>query len=250
MKKKAEAAKVCAVRVANQRENILADFLPFSKYERNGVSLQLEYFTSEAFDEELRTWCFDLLKKNMEVIYMDDWSDSEKRAELKDDEARFLIAKNQEDGAPMAFVHLRFVYEEDVEVLYVYEIQIAEALQRKGVGKFLMQLCELVARKNEMKGVMLTCFKNNPAAMDFYLQKLKYRIDPISPSYVNPLAAEEYTYEIVSKLFCDEAKKALKKRAEEARGAWLEEGLEEMVHKKAAEKGLTVEWEGHPGETA
>ena len=70
-----------------------------------------------------------------------------------------------------------------------------------------MQLCELIARKNEMKGVMLTCFKNNPAAMGFYLEKashdashcctylaldrfarqLKYVVDPISPSYVNPL---------------------------------------------------------------
>ena len=38
-----------------------------------------------------------------------------------------------------------------------------------------------------MQGVMLTSFKNNPAATAFYLEKLKYTIDPISPSYVNPL---------------------------------------------------------------
>jgi hypothetical protein len=38
-----------------------------------------------------------------------------------------------------------------VQVLYVYEIQISSSLQRKGVGKFLMQLAELIAKKTGMK---------------------------------------------------------------------------------------------------
>ena len=68
----------------------------------------------------------------------------------------------------------------------------------------MMQVAELVARKNGMKGVMLTTFKNNPPATAFY-NKLKYNISPISPSWVNPLGAEEYTYEIMAKIFCEEA---------------------------------------------
>jgi len=235
------AAQASPVQLANKKEDILSDFVAFTKYERNGVAAQLEFYTSESIPDELRAWCFDLLKANMEETYAEDWSDREKRAELKDDEARFLVMKNKEDSEPLAFVHLRFVYEEEIEVLYVYEVQVSEALQRKGVGKFLMQLCELIARKNDMKGVMLTCFKNNPSALAFYLEKLKYVIDPISPSYVNPLAADEYTYEIISKIFCAESKKALKKRADEARAAWMEEELEEMVMKKAEKMGKATE---------
>jgi len=220
-----------SVRIANARSDVLDDVSSFRTFNRNGLNLSLDYFVSEAMPEELRSWCFELLKSNMETLYAEDWDEKEKISELKDDEARFIVAKDAETGEPAAFVHLRFVFEENVEVLYVYELQIAEMAQRKGVGKFMMQICELVGRKNNMKGVMLTSFKNNPSANAFYLEKLKYVIDPISPSYVNPLAKDEYSYEIISKIWCKDAQKALKKRAEEARDCWLEEGLEDMVMK-------------------
>ena len=47
----------------------------------------------------------------------------------------------------LGFVHYRFVVEEDVPVVYVYELQLESTAQKKGLGKFLMQLIELVARK-------------------------------------------------------------------------------------------------------
>jgi len=117
-------------------------------------------------------------------------------------------------------VHFRFVYEETVEVLYVYEIQLEEEIQRKGVGKFLMQASELIAKQNKMLGVMLTCSKTNTAGMEFYLNKLKYTVDCISPSYVNP--TEEYSYEIISKIFDEKARRMLQFQADEAREEFLE----------------------------
>jgi GNAT superfamily N-acetyltransferase len=47
----------------------------------------------------------------------------------------------------VGFVHYRFVLEEDVPVLYVYELQLESRVQGKGLGKFLMELIELIAQK-------------------------------------------------------------------------------------------------------
>lgn len=44
-------------------------------------------------------------------------------------------------------VQVRFVEEEKLPVLYVYELQLQRGFQGKGVGRFVMQLIELVARK-------------------------------------------------------------------------------------------------------
>ena len=69
----------------------------------------------------------------------------------------------------------------------------------------MMQICELMARKNAMKKVMLTVFKTNVAAMRFYTKKMKYQIDEISPS----LSDEDFSqsYEILSKVVCPELKR-------------------------------------------
>ena len=132
----------------------------------------------------------------------------------------FAVVPSQETKKPVGFIHFRFVYEETVEVLYVYEIQLEEEVQRKGIGKFLMQACELIAKQNKMLGIMLTCSKNNTAGMEFYLRKLQYTIDCISPSYVNP--AEDYGYEIISKIFDEKARRRLQMQADEAREEFLD----------------------------
>lgn len=52
------------------------------------------------------------------------------------------------DGEPaVGFVHIRFVVEQNVPVLYVYELQLEKCVQRKGLGRFLMLFMELLARK-------------------------------------------------------------------------------------------------------
>lgn len=51
------------------------------------------------------------------------------------------------EGSMIGFVHYRFIVEEELPVLYVYELQLEPHVQGKGLGKFLMQLIELIARK-------------------------------------------------------------------------------------------------------
>ena len=47
-----------------------------------------------------------------------------------------------------------------------YEIQLSEAVRRKGLGKFLIQLLELIGHKTAMKKVVLTVFKGVAAILD------------------------------------------------------------------------------------
>ena len=47
----------------------------------------------------------------------------------------------------LGFVYYRFVVEEPLPVLYVYELQMEPSAQGKGLGKFMMQLIEQMACK-------------------------------------------------------------------------------------------------------
>jgi len=60
-----------------------------------------------------------------------------------------LIPMNGNVGEVVGFVQYRFILEEELPVLYVYELQLEQHVQGKGLGKFLMQLLELIARKVE-----------------------------------------------------------------------------------------------------
>lgn len=64
----------------------------------------------------------------------------------KSDAEKTTSALEQKD--PMvAFVHFRFIIEEMIPVLYVYELQIEPRFQGRGLGTFLMELIELIACK-------------------------------------------------------------------------------------------------------
>lgn len=47
-------------------------------------------------------------------------------------------------GGPLAYVNFRFELDEGVPIVYCYEVQLEEGAQRKGLGKFMMQLLELM----------------------------------------------------------------------------------------------------------
>lgn len=128
-----------------------------------------------------------------------------------DDRAWYLIARstNSEDaGKLLAFSHFRFDMDYDDEVLYIYEIQLEGGAMRKGLGKFMMQVLEIIAFKADMRKVMLTCFKHNPAAQKFFKDVLKYELDETCPT---DDVYEQFDYDILSKM----NKKKLAKEAKE-----------------------------------
>ncbi|KAK9071843.1 hypothetical protein SSX86_008273 [Deinandra increscens subsp. villosa] len=151
-------------------------------------------------------------KVNMEGPYGAEWAAEEKvkRREMSSSEALYIFVYNKE--SIIGFVHYRFTIEEEIPVLYVYELQLEPAYQGKGLGKFLMQLVELIACNNRMGAVVLTVQKRNTSAINFYLNRLRYNISSISPSKVYQLMGViglEKSYEILCKTFDHEAKATL-----------------------------------------
>ncbi|KAF6023721.1 NAA40 [Bugula neritina] len=198
--RKEEAKKIAdeqsLVNAANSVKNPLHLLIPhFHKYDRNGVNVTIECGFAKDWPEDIQQWGFEITRRNMKDLYGKEWKDKEKRAELLEDTAQYLVAK--QEGEPVAFCHFRFDMDFDLAVLYCYEIQLEEKVQRKGLGRFLMQLMELMAFKTQMRKVVLTVFHDNKAAMSFYKSRLNYGVDETSPSAVE--AEWEVNYEILSK---------------------------------------------------
>ncbi|XP_062567395.1 N-alpha-acetyltransferase 40-like [Saccostrea cucullata] len=203
-KRKEENAKYDAALVKVEAANKIPDPLelvaPFKKFERNGLKLKIECKKVTDMEKELIDWAFQLTKANMQKMYEESdwgWKDKDKYTEMTEEKAQYLIASDITTGKPVAFTHFRFDMELDEEVVYCYEIQLETECRRKGLGKFLMQILELLAYKTDMTKVMLTTFKNNKVSQDFFKKTMKYEVDEISPE--DPLFDDGYHYEILSK---------------------------------------------------
>ncbi|GAV81633.1 Acetyltransf_1 domain-containing protein [Cephalotus follicularis] len=210
----------------------LVAFPPFRHYNRNGLSVYLDSVRGDKLSFAVKRYIQELLKVNMEGLFGSEWPTEEKvkRREMVASEAQYILVHEDlcpganemltimgrrkidcigDSGPMVGFAHYRFTLEEEIPVLYVYELQLQPHVQGKGLGKFLMQLIELIARKNCMGGVVLTVQKANLSALNFYISKLGYIISSISPSRVDPLDGAGKSYEILCKAFDHEAKATL-----------------------------------------
>lgn len=212
----------------------LSSFSQFRHYQYDGHSFYLKGGRGDKLSSKLKHYIQNILKINMERVYGSEWQVEEKvkRKEMVSPEARYIFVYETVDSDAnqmsesvirrgsrnvhgsdketiVGFVHFRFTLEEEVPVLYVYELQLEPLVQGKGLGNFLMQLIELIACENHMSAVVLTVQKENLSAMKFYTSKLRYTISSISPSRVNQLIGLEKSYEILCKIFVDEAKSIL-----------------------------------------
>ena len=233
--KQAELARRATIRMAmyssdasEAPRDVLADSgfaanSPFCSFSNQDLSVQISFAAAEDLSDEDMQTIFDLTKLNMHEHYCRaaevdptdwTWSDRKKMAELKNPEARYLIAREKDSGGQtkgpiIAFSHFRFELEGLYTVIYVYELQIAESAQKRGLGKRFMQLIELIGVKQGMQWVMLTVFKGNGGAGSFY-ERLKYEIDEIDPSLSEETAIDEPApYSILSKCIDKQEKKRL-----------------------------------------
>ncbi|KAG6524519.1 N-alpha-acetyltransferase 40-like isoform X1 [Zingiber officinale] len=226
------------IKKASSVKDHLVFFPPFCHYERNGLSVYLESGLGDQLTSPIKKYIQNLLKINMEAPYGSEWPAEEKvkRREMVSPDAHYIFVRKSTNQTPVSeseetncagltgdqnalvgFVHYRFIVEEDVPVVYVYELQLEACAQRKGLGKFLMQLIELIAHKNRMGAVMLTVQKANILAMSFYTSKLSYTISAISPSQIDPLIGSEKSYEIFCKTFDSEAKEKMEGKPQHGR---------------------------------
>ncbi|NWI38097.1 NAA40 acetyltransferase, partial [Picathartes gymnocephalus] len=176
LEERAAMAAVCAkVEAANKLQDPLEAFPVFKKYDRNGLNVSIECRRVSGLDPSTLDWAFELTKANMQTLYEQSewgWKEREKREELRDERAWYLLAREPGAG-PVAFSHFRFDVECGDEVLYCYEVQLESRVRRRGLGKFLLQILQLVANSTQMKKVMLTVFKHNHGALQFFREALQ-----------------------------------------------------------------------------
>jgi len=197
---------VANVKLANSVEDPIAILpKPFSVYNKNGLDISLETVRAPEVAEETKSWAFELVKTAMKPLYdaayKDDpdmeaefgWKEKEKKEELRADSAWYLIARTKE-GNPVAFSHFRYDMDYDDEVLYCYEIQVEKAFRRKGLGKFMMKVLEMLCLKADMLKLMVTIFKKDPVEVDFFKKALKFEVD--ETSFVDTVH-EQFEYEIL-----------------------------------------------------
>uniref|UniRef100_H2YUK3 N-alpha-acetyltransferase 40 n=1 Tax=Ciona savignyi TaxID=51511 RepID=H2YUK3_CIOSA len=179
------------VEAANNVTDPLAPLVSFQNFNKNGLSVALSCVKAQCLDAETLKWAFDLTKANMEELYSSSWgwNDKEKLKELSDDRMWFLLATNQ--SKPVAFCSFRFDLDFGEPVVYCYEIQLEKEMQRKGLGRFIMQILQLLAVKNNMNKVVSTVLRCNESSKNFFMEKLKYEVDASSP--------EDAVYVILSK---------------------------------------------------
>ncbi|KAM4611323.1 N-alpha-acetyltransferase 40 [Polymixia lowei] len=201
LEERAAMDAVCAkVDAANKLDDPLAAFPVFKKYDRNGLNLQIECKRVSTLNPLSVEWAYELTRSNMQTLYEQSewgWKEREKREEMKDERAWYLLARDT-DSAPVAFSHFRFDVECGEEVLYCYEVQLESRVRRKGLGKFLIQILQLIANSTQMKKVMLTVFKHNHGAYQFFREALQFEIDDTSPS-MSGCCGDDCSYEILSR---------------------------------------------------
>lgn len=161
---------------------------------------------------------FGIVKQNMVKLYKSNWgwNEKKKKTELFHSNSLYVLGIDSVSNSIRSFVHYRIVDENEDEekegqntthltleilsaqnwVLYVYEIQVAKARQRHGLGAKMMSLLEAETLAKGLNKMMLTVFKNNTKALRFYIDKLGYCIDDSSPSQCGCL---DECYEILCK---------------------------------------------------
>jgi ribosomal protein S18 acetylase RimI-like enzyme len=199
---------------------------------------------------------FELTAQNMAPLYAASgfgWDPAAKARELRDGAARFLLAYETKDvvtnseattvpqqppplptsATPAAFVHYRLEMEAGVGTLYVYEIQLAPAFRRRGLGRFLMLALEAAAGAAGLGQLMLTVQAGNPGAAALY-EGLGFATDPSSPGPGEGPGGGGPAYRIMSKRLGGGAGQAVDGAVEVVSGVWAKAGGEVRAEDRVA----------------
>lgn len=145
--------------------------------------------------------CLGLIESTSKADYKASsmgWHPAEKKKEMQDKAMCYLLvrrtpnidAQDSEEDLPdstkiLGFLSFMYTNDDppfaDREVLYVYEIHLAEGLRGFGLGKRLMKIAEEAARQTSISKTMLTVFTSNKKARNLY-ERLGYGKDACSPA--------------------------------------------------------------------
>lgn len=172
------------VRAANDKTNLLLNLNELAIYKSiiTGNQFNISCLIQKDVSEDLNSWMMNLLENNMAEFYKScdwGWDVTAKLKEMSDEKSRFLIAyldcKN-----PVAFVHFRFDMDHDISVIYCYEIQLDVTARKQGLAKHLLNILDSLRFQYTMEKVILTVFKHNTIALNFFLRQ-GFKLDETSP---------------------------------------------------------------------
>ncbi|KAF7715743.1 Acyl-CoA N-acyltransferase [Penicillium ucsense] len=199
-----------------------------SRERENNIQLDV-YSTATLSGEDLEA-CLDLVELTSREDYSASsagWSRSKKRKEMKLPEMKYLILRNttekadlsgqrqceppgdnelenEEDTRPkiLGFLSCMVTYEDGREVMYCYEIHLSHEARGRGLGGMLMMQMEEIGRRIGLEKCMLTVFRSNTRAREFY-EKGGYHVDEYSPQprRLRNGTIKEADYLILSKRF-------------------------------------------------
>ncbi|TGZ83334.1 hypothetical protein EX30DRAFT_153577 [Ascodesmis nigricans] len=140
--------------------------------------------------DPLFTSLFTLLKRNMYTLYKNStmgWSKKDKIDEMRLPGLQYLVLEDSSDDHKVngpnlaAFASFMVDLEDDIPVVYLYEIQVSPLHRNRGIGERLMREVERRAaelrlaaekecgrEKERVEKVMLTVFSANKGARRFY----------------------------------------------------------------------------------
>ncbi|KAJ5824176.1 hypothetical protein N7447_006516 [Penicillium robsamsonii] len=163
----------------------------------------IEQTSSEAYSASSAGWSRTKKRKEMKLPDMkylilrgtpDEPSDSsgqiprEKQSDIVDNNAPSSPKESDEPVSSsdtssrhvLGFLSFMVTYEDGKEVIYCYEIHLSPAARGRGVGRLLMGQMEGIGRAVGLEKSMLTVFKSNKIARQFY-ERLGYGVDEYSP---------------------------------------------------------------------
>ena len=186
---------------ANGLKNLVAPFPYVDKMGRD-TGLIISSINSNDVTIGQRSCMFALLKENMKDVYDAcswGWDEKARFKDMSHSNSRFLIASKPEaPEAIEAFCMFRFDWDDEEEpeyaVLFVYELQVAASRRGAGLGRLFMSIVTGFQTQYCFKKTMLTCFKHNLTALEFY-KTIGFGIDCNSPSCYGSADSE---YEILS----------------------------------------------------
>ncbi|PYI22230.1 acyl-CoA N-acyltransferase, partial [Aspergillus violaceofuscus CBS 115571] len=162
---------------------------------------EITIYTAATLSPSIFTQCFQLIETTSADAYRASsigWSPSKKRKEMQLPDMKYLILRRADPETPqiaekgdatnstpendevLGFLSFMVTYEDGFEVVYCYEVHLAAAAQRQGLGARLMRVFLRIGEQLGMAKAMLTVFRANGAAIRFY-ERLGFGVDESSP---------------------------------------------------------------------
>ncbi|PYI34773.1 acyl-CoA N-acyltransferase [Aspergillus indologenus CBS 114.80] len=162
---------------------------------------EITIHTAATLPPRIFTQCFQLIETTSADAYRASaigWSPPKKRKEMRLPDMKYLVLRRAApqgpqragkgeatDGTPeneevLGFLSFMVTYEDGFEVVYCYEVHLAAAAQRQGLGARLMRVFLRIGEQLGLAKAMLTVFRANGAAIRFY-ERLGFGVDESSP---------------------------------------------------------------------